>query len=135
MAQRIVTIQHQVCEEKSREKDIFLLGMLTTAQHKEEVAHTRHSASATPRDCTTLLYTVKGQKVCRSVFCAVSVEFVGHDLVLTTCTHYIQLQTVQCMLSNAYRGIDLVLHWLHWQSEIVLPQIIIWCTSNNVYCR
>ena len=71
VAQSIVTIQHQVCEEKSCDKDIFLLGMLTTAQHKEEIAYTRHSASATPRDCTNLLYTVKGQKVCRSVCCAV----------------------------------------------------------------
>ena len=40
VAQSIVTIQHQVGEEKSRDKDIFLLGMLTTAQHKEEIAHT-----------------------------------------------------------------------------------------------
>ena len=59
VAQSIVTIQHQVCEEKSRDKDIFLLSMLATAQPKEEIAHTRHSESATPRDCTTLLYTVK----------------------------------------------------------------------------
>ena len=59
VAQSIVTIQHQVCEEKSRDEDIFLLGMLATAQHKEKIAHTRHSESATPRDCTTLLYTVK----------------------------------------------------------------------------
>ena len=59
VAQSIVTIQHQVCEDKSRDKDIFLLGMLATAQHKEEIAHTRRSESATPRDFTTLLYTVK----------------------------------------------------------------------------
>ena len=65
------TIQQHICEEKSREKDIFLLGMLTTGQHKEEIADARHSASATPRDCTTLLYTVNGRKVCRSVICAV----------------------------------------------------------------
>ena len=48
-----------------------MLGMLTTSQHKEEIAHACHSASATPRDCTTLLYTMKGRKECRSVFCAV----------------------------------------------------------------
>ena len=71
VAQSIVTIPHQVCEEKSRGKDTFLLGMLRTGQHKEEIADARHSTSATPRDCTTLLYTVKGRKVCRSVFCAV----------------------------------------------------------------
>ena len=66
-----MTIQRQVCEEKLRYKNIFLLGMLTTAQQKEEIAHTRHSASATPCDYTTLLYTVKGRKVCKSVICAV----------------------------------------------------------------
>ena len=33
-AQSMVTIQHQVCELKSRDKDIFLLGMLKTDQHK-----------------------------------------------------------------------------------------------------
>ena len=71
VALSIATIQHQVCEEKLGNKDIFLLGMLTTGQHKEEIAHARHSACTTPRGCTTLLYTVKGQKVCRSVFCAV----------------------------------------------------------------
>ena len=43
VAQSIVTTQHQVCEEKRRDKDIFLLGMLTTAQHKEEIAHTYSS--------------------------------------------------------------------------------------------
>ena len=59
VAQSIVTIQHQVCEEKSGDKDIFLLGMLATAQHKEEIVHTRHSESATSSDCTTLLCTVK----------------------------------------------------------------------------
>ena len=59
VAQSIVTIQQQVCEEKSCDKDIFLLGMLTTGQHKEEIADARHSASATPRDCITLLYTMK----------------------------------------------------------------------------
>ena len=41
VAQNIVTIQHQVCEEKLRDKDIFLLDMLTTGQHKEEIAHAR----------------------------------------------------------------------------------------------
>ena len=59
VAQSIATIHHQVCEENLRDKDIFLLGMLATAQYKEEIAHTRHSENATPRDCTTLLYTVK----------------------------------------------------------------------------
>ena len=59
VAKSIVTIQHQVCEEKSRDKDILLLGMLAIEQHKEEIAHTRHSESATPHDCATLLYTVK----------------------------------------------------------------------------
>ena len=66
-----MTIQHQVCEEKSGDMDIFLLGILTTGQHKEEIACAHHSASATTRDRTTLLYTMKGRKVCRSVFCAV----------------------------------------------------------------
>ena len=37
VAQSIVTIQHQVCDEKSRYKNIVLLGMLTTAQHKEAI--------------------------------------------------------------------------------------------------
>ena len=59
VAQSIVTMQHQVCEEKSRDKDIFLLGMLATTQQTEEIANTRHSENATPRDCTTLLCTVK----------------------------------------------------------------------------
>ena len=31
VAQSTVTIQHQLCEEKSRDKEILLLGMLTTA--------------------------------------------------------------------------------------------------------
>ena len=85
VAQSIVTIQHQVCEEKSRDKDIFLLGMLTTGQHKEEIALTCHSASATPRDCTTLLYTVKGQKVCKSVICAVVGACRNSELTAPTC--------------------------------------------------
>ena len=67
-----MTIQHQVSEEKLRDKNIFLLDMLTTGQHKEEIAHARYSPSAPPRGCTTLLYTAKGsKKVCRIVFCAV----------------------------------------------------------------
>ena len=65
-AQSIVRIQHQVREEKLYDKDIFLLGMLTTCQHKE-ITHAHHSASKTPLDCTTLLCTVREQKVCRSV--------------------------------------------------------------------
>ena len=60
VAQSIVTSQHQVCEEKSRYKNIFLLGMLTTAQHKEEIAHTCHSTSATPRNCTTFVVHYEG---------------------------------------------------------------------------
>ena len=71
VAQNIVTIRHQVYEENSRDKDIFLLDMLINGQHKEELGHALHSASATPRDCTTLLYTAKGPNVCRRVFCAV----------------------------------------------------------------
>ena len=71
VAQNIVTIWHQVYEENSRDKDVFLLGMLITGQHKEEIGHALHSASATPRDCTTLLHTAKGPNVCRHVFCAV----------------------------------------------------------------
>ena len=55
VAQGIVTIQHRVCEVKSHDKDIFLPGI----QHKEEIAHIRHSESAIPHDCATLLYTVK----------------------------------------------------------------------------
>ena len=55
VAQSIVKNQHRVCEEKSRDKDILLLGMLATDQHKKEIAHTRHSESAIPRDCTPLL--------------------------------------------------------------------------------
>ena len=35
VAQSIVAIQHQVREEKSRGNDIFLFGMMATAQHKE----------------------------------------------------------------------------------------------------
>ena len=62
---------NSVCEEKSRDMDIFLLGIWTTGQHKEDITCAHHSASATTRDRTTLLYTMKGQKVCRSMFCAV----------------------------------------------------------------
>ena len=71
VALSIVTIHHQSCPEKLRDEDNFMLAMLTLGQHKEEIAHPSHSASATFRDCTTLLHTVKVQKVCRSVFCAV----------------------------------------------------------------
>ena len=34
-AQSIVAIQHRVGEEKSRRNDIFLFGMMATAQHKK----------------------------------------------------------------------------------------------------
>ena len=60
VSQSIVTIQHQVCEDISRYKNIFLLGMLTTAQYKEENAQTCHSASAIPRDCTTFVVHYEG---------------------------------------------------------------------------
>ena len=66
-----MTIRHQVYEENSRYKDIFLLGMLITGQHKEEISNALHSASSAPRDCTVLLYTVKGPNVSRCVFRAV----------------------------------------------------------------
>ena len=42
-ARSIVTIQCQGCEAKSRDKDIFLLGMLTVGQHEEEIAHACHA--------------------------------------------------------------------------------------------
>ena len=96
VAQSNVTIQHQVCEEKSHYKDNFLLGMLTTAQHKEEFAHTRQSASATPRDCTTLLHTVKGQKVCRSMFCAVCGAGCTPKLTAATCQWWNMYSTSAC---------------------------------------
>ena len=67
-AQSIVTIQRQVREAKSRDKDIFLLGLLTAGQHVEEIAHAGHSASAARRERLTFRYIVKGQKVCRNVF-------------------------------------------------------------------
>ena len=53
VALSIVTIHHQSCQEKSRDEDNFMFGMLTLGQHKEEIAHPSHSASATLRDCTT----------------------------------------------------------------------------------
>ena len=59
-AQSIVTIQRQVREAKSRDKDIFLLGMLTAGQHEEEIAHAGHSASAARRERVTFRYIVKG---------------------------------------------------------------------------
>ena len=71
-AQSIVTIQRQVREAKSRDKDIFLLGMLTAGQHEEEIAHAGHSASAARRERVTFQYIVKGQNVCRNVFCTVN---------------------------------------------------------------
>ena len=70
-ARSIITIQRQVREAKSRDKDIFLLGMLTAGQHEEEIAHAGHSASAARRERVTFRYIVKGQKVCRNVFCTV----------------------------------------------------------------
>ena len=75
-AQSITTIQHQVCEAKSRNKDICLLGMLTAGQHEEEIPVMLVTLQVQPpRDCTTLLHTVKGHKVCRVlvVVCAVCV--------------------------------------------------------------
>ena len=76
VAQVTVTIQHQVCKAISCSKNIFLLSRLATGYHKEEVDRARHSASTTPRDCTTprdyttLLYAVKKQRACKIVFCA-----------------------------------------------------------------
>ena len=69
-AQQIRSIQHQMSLASSREKDAFILGLLTAGQCEEFVSHARCTGAAT-RTRTTFNYTVQGSAVCRTVFCAV----------------------------------------------------------------
>ena len=86
VAQTIVAIQHQVCEEISRNKDVFLLGMLTTGQHKEETTDARHSTSATPRDCIIVAVHCEGTKgVQKRVLCYMWNWSHSSELTATTC--------------------------------------------------
>ena len=70
--QTLVTTERQMREVQGRDKDTLLLGILTASQNEDAVKHHGRAATASAaRTRTTFDYTIKGQSVCKKVFCRV----------------------------------------------------------------